>query len=96
MNTICRLPDIDIYLLYYLSIENIDVLACISKSQYELLGSIPFVQEFYMLRRDNCLGKYVIDYAAEYGYLSLIKWSRREDESINNFLYTEEAINSAA
>lgn len=49
MATICNFPDIDIYLLYYFDIKSITTLIKISKSQYNLLSALPFVQELYLL-----------------------------------------------
>ena len=53
MNTICKFPDIDIYLLLFLDLKNTIVVSLISKAQYVLISELDYIKQLYNLRRDN-------------------------------------------
>ena len=55
MNTICKIPDIDIYLLKFLDIKTIMTLTRISRDQYELL-SIDFINELRSVKENLISG----------------------------------------
>ena len=92
MNTICKLADIDTYLLYYLDIKTVISLTTISKDQFNHMTNLDFIKQLRIL-----VQKYgyenIIDNTATHNYISLIKWI---SYSINKFKYTSVAIDYAA
>ena len=98
MNTICPIPDIDTYLLYYLDIKTIMRLTTISKDQHILLSNITPIKEIKLINLSvnaNHLNNIsnLIYFAAYHGYLSLIQWIH---ESKHLFKYDKHAVNAAA
>ena len=92
MNTICKLADIDIYLLYYLDIKTVLAVTEISKEQNTLMINLDFVKQLRTLVQKHGY-KNIIVKAVKYNYISLIIWV---SDSINKFKYSSDAINSAA
>ena len=86
---ISSIPDIDIYMLYFLDIKSIMRLATISKDQYVLISNLVFIKDWCKI---HCVHN-VIDIAAGFGLISIIKWI---DESTNDFIYSSEAIDTAS
>ena len=92
MNTICKIADIDIYLLYYLDIKTILKLLLLSIQQNTLMKNLEFIKQLRII-----VQKYghnnIVDTAARYNYISLMQWL---SESINEFKYSSNAIDKAA
>ena len=94
MNTVCKIADIDIYLLYFLKIKTIFVLSTITKDENELISKQDFFREMQILRKGNIVNKFnIIDIASQYGYISILKWM---DKSVCKFKYSTYAIYHAA
>ena len=58
MNTICKIADIDIYLLYFLKIKTIFVLSSITTDENELISKQDFFREIQLLRQEQKMNKY--------------------------------------
>lgn len=106
MNTICNLPDIDIYLLLFLDIKRIMILNIISKNQNALISELDFIKELRILRSDSKTvyeyllrnkefnyGIYLVDYVVKYNHVALLQYIH---DSSMNFVYSSCAINFAA
>lgn len=90
---IVSIPDIDIYILYYLDIKSVTSLGTISKSSNVLISNVQFMKEFYLLNNIYDINKFnIIQYASKHNYIALIKYM---DESTNDFIYTIDAIDLA-
>ena len=93
MNTICKIADIDIYLLYFLKIKPIFVLSTVSKDENELISKQDSFREMQLIRKENKVNKTnIIDLASLYGYISILDWM---DKSVCKFMY-DTAIENAA
>ena len=79
MNTICKISDIDIYILYFLKIKTIFVLSTITKEENELISKQDFIREMKQLRQEYKMKKYfikkyfIIDLASQYRYVSILQ-----------------------
>ena len=94
MNTVCKILDIDIYLITYLDFKTICNLLMISKTQYSVMFTFDFINELYLLKQKYAVTIFnIIDLAAQYNYLSLIK---QIDRSSSKFYYTVNAIDMAS
>ena len=95
MNTICKFVDIDTYLLYFIDIKTVISLITISKDQYNHMINLDFVKQLCSLvQKHECIN--IIDNAAFYNYLSLIKWISESSVWENEFKYSSYAIAYAA
>ena len=93
-NTICGIPDIDIYLLSYLDIVTIGNLISVSRD-YSIVENTDFYRELRLLKQyhEDILVGDIVDYACKYNFLTLIKWIYK---SANDFDYSKNAISMAA
>ena len=99
MNTICKLADIDIYLLYFIDIKTVIRLLTISKDQNNLIINLDFAKEICALMQKYGYKygyKKIIDISAAHNYISLIKWISESFLEENEFQYTQNAIDNAA
>lgn len=91
---ICKVADIDAYLLYYLDFESIMHLTCVSKDQYAFITNLSFIQELKLLKEKHIINIYnIIEHASYYNYITLINWI---DESINEFIYDDDALDRSS
>ena len=91
MNTVCKIADIDIYLLYFLKIKTIFVLSTVTKDENELILKQDFIRELQLMRQEYKINKTnIIDEASLRGYISILEWM---DKSVCKFIYSTYAIN---
>ena len=57
LNTICKFPDIDIYLLYFIDLTTIANITSLSREQYQIIHEQKFIKELYALmnRQENVM-----------------------------------------
>ena len=101
-NTICKCSDIDIYLLYFIELEEMIKLTILSTEQYQIMHKQQFIKELFIINGTDFRKKIctlfissfnIIDYASLDNYIVLIKYIY---ESVNEFKYTKNAINYAS
>lgn len=87
---ITTISELDIELLYYLDIESVINVCCISKFEYNIISDLDFYKQLLSLKTKSIDN--IIYAAAQHNYVSLIEWISK---SINKFHYSSNIIDNA-
>ena len=83
------IPDIDIYLLYYLDLQSLLPITLLCKRQNGLLSDQVFIKELRLLKQKHkkVNANNIISYASRYNYIAIINWVHKSKNKFNYEVY---------